>query len=364
MHELENVTLSRRTALGMIGAALLAPKGAIAAERPYFAIDAMAPSELGFDGRVAARAGMSAAVVDLQVPVRDAVAIGKELARWRQALAAPGRSCDLVLRDGDFDQAIADGRCGIVLACQDPAILGTPDAIGNRNVDALKCYHDQGMRVLQLSYTDRSMLGDGYRETTDAGLSHLGEKIIDAMNQLGMVIDVSHCGDRTTNEAIRRSQRPIAITHAGARALFASGRNKSDETIRLLADRGGFFGVFNMTMWLTDRPMSSVENIVDHMMHVRNVGGSGIVGFGSDFRVPGDKRPQPEKVADMQSWVDANNGFPGGEGMHGHMSASDMDGPDKMLVLQRALEKRKLPAAEVEAILGLNFRRVFRDVCG
>jgi membrane dipeptidase len=179
-----------------------------------------------------------------------------------------------------------------------------------------------------------------------------------------MLIDTSHGSEKTTLDAIALSSRPMAVTHAGCYSLFPDKRNKSDRVIRALADKGGYMGIYNMTMWMTSARTSSVETIVDHIDHAVKVGGIDLVGFGSDHEVSGDPRPQPEKVRSMQEFVDRNKGWPGGEPMNGHVTASDMDGPDRMQVLADALARRHYSDAAIEKILGGNFVRVFGAACG
>src|SRR5262249_16270920 len=132
------------------------------------------------------------------------------------------------------------GKLGIILACQDASIQDASTAsVNDYNIQNLDRFYNLGLRVLQITHNERNGLGDSFREKTNAGLSRLGEKVVDAMNRFGMLIDVSHCGDRTTMDAIRLSKKPCAITHAGCRALCPTLRNKTDEQIRALAQKGG-----------------------------------------------------------------------------------------------------------------------------
>jgi membrane dipeptidase len=184
------------------------------------------------------------------------------------------------------------------------------------------------------------------------------------MNALGMLIDLSHCGDRTTLEAIRLSTKPCAVTHAGCRALYPTLRNKTDEAIRALAEKGGYFGVFNMSNWLTDRNKSSVDDVVDHIDHVVKLGGIDLAGFGSDHPVLGDDTPQEEKVRGLQGYVERNPGLPGAEPLHGHVTVTELDSPKRMEVLAGALARRGYKDGDIEKVLGGNFARVFGSVCG
>jgi membrane dipeptidase len=165
-------------------------------------------------------------------------------------------------------------------------------------------------------------------------------------------------------QAIAQSARPVAVTHSGCYSLFPDKRNKSDQVIRALADKGGYMGIYNMTMWMTRESMSSVETIVDHIDHAVKVGGIDLVGFGSDHEVMGDPRSQAEQVKSMQDFVDRNKGWPGGVPMNGHVTAGDINRPDRMRILADALGRRRYSDDAIERILGGNFVRVFTAACG
>jgi membrane dipeptidase len=318
-----------------------------------------------FDPRPALRAGLTGVVLDLRVDARDMPKAVAELDRWQTAFAAPDSPFCCILKAADFARAKATNRFAVVLNSQDASILGTPTvANGPENLDALAMFYGKGLRVLQLTYTSNNGLGTGYADAYDAGLARLGVEVVKEMNRLGMLIDTSHSSEKTTLDAISLSSRPMAVTHAGCYSLFPDKRNKSDRVIRALADKGGYMGIYNMTMWMTSARTSSVETIVDHIDHAVKIGGIDLVGFGSDHEVCGDPRPQPEKVQSMQEFVDRNKGWPGGEPMNGHVTASDLDGPDRMHVLADALARRRYSDAAIEKILGGNFVRVFGGACG
>ena len=317
-----------------------------------------------FDPHAALQAGLTGVVLDLRTEVRDMPNAIAELDRWQEAFAAADSPFYCVLEGADFARAKQLNRFAIVLNSQDASILGPPMAAnGPENLQALAVFHSKGLRVLQLTYTSNNGLGTGYADAYDAGLARLGMEVVQEMNRLGMLIDTSHCSEKTTLDAISRSSRPIAVTHAGCYSLFPDKRNKSDKVIRALAAKGGYMGIYNMTMWMTSRARSSVETIVDHIDHAVKIGGIDLVGFGSDHEVLGDPRPQPEKVESMQEFVTRNKGWPGGEPMNGHVTASDLDGADRLHVLADALGRRRYSDAAIEKILGANFLRVFGAAC-
>ena len=357
--------ITRRTFLGA-AAALAATRLAWSDEPPLpLAIDTLTPDGPFFDPREAVTAGLSAAVIDIRGFPRNFAMATQALAEWSAAFQREGSGFLKVLRAADVEEARRLGKLGVILACQDAAILDSSTfSVNDRNLDNLRFFHTLGLRVLQLTHNDRNAIGDSYRERSDAGLSLLGERLVAEMNAAGMLIDLSHCGDRTTLEAIRLSQRPAAVTHSGCRALFPTGRNKTDEVIRALAERGGYFGVFSMSVWLTDRDKPSVDDVVDHLDHVVKVGGIDLAGFGSDGPVLFDDTPPEIVLQGHRGFYRRNQGLPGSEREPKHVVVPDLNTPKRMQVLADALKRRGYKADAVEKVLGGNFLRVFREVCG
>ena len=328
-------------------------------------IDTLSLEAPSFDPRPAIAAGLTGVVLDLMAYPRTAETATAELDKWSAAFAAENSPYRAILKAADFRTAKEQKAFAIVLASQDAGILGTPlYANGTENIDTLHTLYGKGLRVLQLTYTTNNGLGGGYSDIYDGGLARLGIAAVTEMNRLGMLIDTSHSGEKTTLEAIRLSSRPVAATHAGCYSLYPDKRNKSDKVIRALADKGGYMGIYNMTMWMTRGPTSSVETIVDHVDHAVKIGGIDLVGFGSDHVIMGDHRTQADKVKEMTNFVGRNKGFPGGEPMNGHVTANDLDGPDRMYVLAKALDRRGYRSEAIEKILGANFVRVFGGACG
>jgi len=312
-------------------------------------------------------AGMTATIVDMSLaPPRNYPNALQAIAEWQPVFRRPDSRLLPVLRADDLRRAKSERKLGIVLASQDAQILGASTySVNDQNLDNLEVFYVQGLRVLQLTHNERNALGDSYREPGNAGLSILGQRVVERMNELGMLIDLSHCGDRTTAEAIALSKKPCAITHAGCRAVYPTGRNKPDEHLRALADKGGVFGVFNMSVWLTRKPKVALDDLLAHVDHAVKVAGVEHVGFGSDGGVlrasEGD-----EKLAlkGFGRFVTRNKGLPGSEQMPQHLHVAEVAGPDRMLRLAEGLERRGYKAADIEKILGGNFARLLRETLG
>lgn len=374
--------IDRRTAIkygvaGLAAAATLPIRAqpAVAAERESTGtreryrratvIDSLVAGDDSMDPAQAVAAGMTAIVLDVSIYPRTFENATTEIGRWNTLLQRPHTLYMRVLCGADITAAKAASRLGVILACQDASILGTATySVNEDNIKALEGFHAAGLRVLQITHNERNALGDSYQEKTNAGLSRLGEAVVTAMNRLGMLVDLSHCGDRTTLDAVKLSSRPCAITHAGCRALYDTGRCKRDEIIRALADKGGYFGVFNMSMWLTDRRTVSVDTVVDHIQHVANVAGIEHVGFGSDGPLE-PKRDLAKYLKGMTAYVERTRGVPGSERLPGnHVVVPELDSVQRMERLAWGLSRRKYSDDAIEKIIGGNFARIFSEACG
>jgi len=344
---------------------MLAQDPIAATYRNAIVLDTLTFVEPTFNPAPALAAGLTGGVLDIVVPTRDFEHAVPSLDAWNRAFHRPGSRLMPILKGADFAEAKRLRKFAIVLNCQDASILGTPTyANGPDNIDNLHFLYGKGLRVLQLTYTGNNGLGSGYSEIEDGGLARLGLAVTEEMNKLGMLVDVSHSSENTTLDAIAHSTRPIAVTHSGCFSLYPDKRNKSDLVIRKLADKGGYMGIYNMTLWMTTQPTSSVETICDHIDHAVKIGGIDLPGFGSDHEVLGDARPQAVKVASMQDFAARNKGFPGGEPIEHHVTASDLDGPDRLRVIAESLDRRKYTSSGIEKILGGNFVRTFTGACG
>jgi membrane dipeptidase len=328
-------------------------------------VDTLTNDGPGFDAGQALDAGLSAAVVDLPIFPRNMPSAMRALEAWRDAFAKPETRYVKVLKAADLEGAKRERKFGVILSCQDAAILDSSTAsVNDYNIQNLKRYHELGLRVLQLTHNERNGLGDSFREKTNAGLSRLGEKVVAAMNELRMIIDVSHCGDTTTDEAIKLSKQPCAITHAGCRALYPTLRNKTDAQIRAVSERGGIFGVFNMSLWLTTRPTTSVDDVVAHLDHAVKVGGIDHVTFGSDGPVLVNPTPEDQQLKGMRGYAERNLGLPGAERIPNHVLVRELNSPRRLYVLADALSRKGYKADGIEKIIGGNFVRFLREVCG
>ncbi|MGH8867452.1 MAG: dipeptidase [Actinomycetes bacterium] len=151
-------------------------------------------------------------------------------------------------------------------------------------VDRLDVLYGFGVRQIGIAYSEANTLGSGLKERGDGGLTYFGERAVERMNKLGIAIDVSHSGDRTSQEVIEKSTKPIFITHAGSREVWPTNRMKPDSVIRACAERGGVLGLEAAphTTLSPEHPRHTLESVMDHFTHCVDLVGIEHVAFGPD----------------------------------------------------------------------------------
>ena len=179
----------------------------------------------------------------------------------------------------EMRQAKKEGKMGILFATQDAACLDGDYAY-------LTIMDQLGYKVMGLTYSESNMLGDGCGERTreERGLSFFGLDVVKEMNRLGIIVDLAHCGDATTMDALKVSETPCLFTHANVRAISDSSRNKTDEQIQAMAESGGVMGITALPRMVNnDLRAATLEGVLDHIDYVVNLVGVDHVGVAGDF---------------------------------------------------------------------------------
>ncbi|HEY0942657.1 MAG TPA: membrane dipeptidase [Steroidobacter sp.] len=250
----------------------------------------------------------------------------------------------LVDTAADLDRAKAQRKVAVIMGLQNSEHF--------RKKEDVKAFYQLGQRCSQLTYNSQNLLGSGSTERVDGGLSDFGVEIVKAMNEVGMLVDVSHCGDQTTLDAIEVSPVPIAITHSNCRGIFNHPRLKTDEAIRKLAAKGGVMGITGVRMFVRDREPTTIEHIVDHIEHVVKLTSIEHVGIGSDADLNGyDDMPEDQSKM-LRAAYKASYGF------RDKIDIEGFDHPQKVFDLTEALFRRGYSEQNIIAILGGNFRRL------
>ena len=245
----------------------------------------------------------------------------------------------------DFGKVVAGGKIGMILGSENSAHFQTLDDIDR--------YYQLGQRLSQLTYNSRNLIGSGATERSDGGLSDYGVSVVEKMNSIGMAIDLSHCGDRTTLDALSLSKRPVLITHSVARRLNPSHpRTKSDEAIRKMARTGGVMGIAYLRVFIRDREPTTIEHALDHFEHVIRLVGIDYVAIGSDIALYGYDSLPREYVEATKS-----NLKPGTYKFREKDDIEGLNHPKRIYDLTEGLIRRGYNDSDISLILGGNAKR-------
>jgi membrane dipeptidase len=255
----------------------------------------------------------------------------------------------------DLDAAAQRGVIGLIYYLQNVTLIGD-------NLKNLEDHRDKGIRIIQLTYNMRNLVGDGCLERQNSGLSTFGVELVARMNEMGLLVDLSHCGDETTIDGIRTSKKPVAITHSACKALFAHPRNKTDETLRALAERGGVIGIFQINPYIGGKERNTLDDFLAHIDHAVKVAGVEHVGIGSDRehrRIP-DTPEQKQRLIDELSRLRPVNAA----SFRWPFFIAELNHPRRMETIASGLAKKGYNADAVDKILGRNFYRLLKDTIG
>ena len=278
--------------------------------------------------------------------------------KWDAFVAAHKDVFLKVVSSADLTEAKRSGRVGFIYNFQNTTPFGW-------DLRKLKTFVAMGVRQIQLCHDRRNFVADAGRETTNAGLSRFGREVVEALNAHRVVIDLSHAGDRSAQEAIALSSSPVIFSHSGCYALCPHPRNVSDRSIRLAAERGGVFCVYNQSAWLTKDPVISMDHYLAHVEHVIKIGGVDHVGMGTDGDAVDMTAMRPDEIERHQRAFDEDvKVFPQLTWKVKHMRVPELSHPQRLLHLARALDRRGYKSGVIEKILGGNYVRVFKEVVG
>lgn len=181
-----------------------------------------------------ARGGLAAATVTVGVWEDFPEAIDAVIG-WRRLIERNADLATVVRSSTEIARAESEGRVGLLLGFQNSNFVGD-------RLDRLEAFYDLGVRVVQLTYNNATHAAAGCYEETDGGLTRFGTNLVAELNRLGMLVDLSHVGDRSSADTIEASSAPVAFTHANPRDLYDHPRNKPTWLLRKLAERGGVIG--------------------------------------------------------------------------------------------------------------------------
>ena len=282
----------------------------------------------------------------------------KNIAHWNSQIAAHPDFLLQVRRAADIAEAKRTRRLGLIYGFQDATPLG-------EDLERIETFWNLGVRIFQLTYNRRNLVGEGCLESANAGLSDFGRKFIARLNARRALVDLSHAGERTTVEAIAASQQPVAISHTGCAALSPNPRNKTDQELRTLAEKGGYVGIYLMP-FLRSQGQPMAEDVLRHIEHAVDVCGEDHVGIGSDGTIsPVDVTPEfKKKFAEEVNERHKLGISAPGEDANVYTFVPDLNVADRFHRVAELLSGHKYSDARIGKILGGNFARLLREVWG
>ena len=277
----------------------------------------------------------------------------ERMARWNGFIASNSKYLERIDLSEKLDTIHTAEKIGLMLSLQ--------NSIHFDKVEDVELFYELGQRVSQLTYNSANRLGCGAFEDQDTGLTEFGAAIIRRMNETGMAVDVSHCGDRTTLEAIEVSQEPVLITHAACRALNSGyARAKTDEAIKKAAAKGGVIGIPMLRFMVRNREPVTIEHFLDHIDHVAKLVGGKHVGIGSDQNLDTSDalsiewRKRRLKNAHPKYRAHTNQRY--------QFSIDGLNHSRRTFDITEGLIRRNYSDSQIKLVLGENFKRVLKKV--
>ncbi len=376
----------RRQSRGAVGSAGMAREGAqggrppaqtdgAAIYRRAYAIDAMcfaAAPPRGYvqyltDDKIAAlrTSGLTAIAMNMTAGYDELsraeslfAAVRGRIVTWDRLVARHRDVFRKVETVSDLEDAKRSGRVGVIFCFQMSAPFGW-------DLAKLETFAEMGVRQIQLVDGRRNYLVDSCWEPANAGLSRFGFEAVAAMNAHGVIVDLSHVGERSALDVILASTRPVIFSHSGCLALCPHPRNVSDRNIRAMADRGGVFCVYNQSGWLTTDPTVSIDHYLAHVARVIDLGGEDHVGVGTEQDAVDMTAMRPDEVErHQQSFERRRKDFPQLTWTVRHMRVPELSHPRRLLHLADAMQARGHAPRVIEKVLGGNYRRVLSEVVG
>ncbi|PHP18731.1 peptidase M19 [Sphingobium sp. IP1] len=282
----------------------------------------------------------------------------REVAETDAQVRANSRDLMKILTAADIRRAKAEGKTGLIYGFQNGAMMG-------QDASRIDIFANLGVRIFQLTYNPANQLGDGSMAPGNRGLTPFGREVVARCNAQRVMVDLSHSGEQTCLEAARISKQPISINHTGCRAVTNLPRNKTDAELKLVADRGGFIGIYFMP-FLDLSGHARAEHVVAHIDHAVKLCGEDHVGIGTDGTVTqiDDLKAYEAVLAKEIAARQAAGISAKGERPDTYPFVVDLRGPDQFRKLVGLLRAKGYSTARIEKILGGNFLAYAETIWG
>lgn len=272
------------------------------------------------------------------------------LSGWHRRFREEADTVLQVRTTDDIRKAAETGRAGVILGWQNISPI-------ENDLERLEVFRVLGIRIVQIAYNVRNLVANGCYEPNDDGLSTFGLRAVEKLNEMGMLIDLSHVGDRSSRDAIEASERPVAFTHIGLREYSDHPRNKPAELIRACVERGGVVGANAFPSFLPGKWDADLEEYLDSLERLVEVAGVANVGIASDFcegrdmpfwdylrRIHGTTATVPPEVPDPNPRI------------------KGLAGSHELPRIAEGLSARGYADDDIAAVMGGNWLRLFDEV--
>jgi membrane dipeptidase len=276
------------------------------------------------------------------------VTIGSDfsnIARWNRLIEVSSYLVHCKTAD-DMKKAYREGKIGIIYNLQDGSFM-------ERDLENLEILYNLGFRIIQLTYNLRNLIGDGCTERKGAGLSHHGVVVVKKMNELGIIVDLSHCCYTTTMDAIEISQRPVAFTHSFCKAVYDHDRGKEDDLLKALAENDGYMGILTLPVFLTPDGNDSFDVFLRHLEHACTILGPERVGIGTDW--VGGAEDIPFRLQEIRNKENRKSGWRPEHGLRPGVTIGKMKSFLDWSYITESLLCGEFSDDEVKGFIGLNF---------
>ena len=300
-------------------------------------------------------AGSGITAINVTVSADTFEASTRNIALWTGEVDRYPTLLAIVRRHSDIARAKKENTLGLILGFQNTEML-------ERDLSRLEVFHRLGIRIIQLTYNDRNIIGDGCLEPGDAGLSAFGRQVVERMNALGIAVDLSHCGTQTTADGIATSTRPPLITHSGCREVYRHPRSKEDRELKAMADKGGVIGIYFMPFIGQGAGAPTIDMLMRQINHAIKVCGVDHVGIGSDLSITPIEET-PEYVREHQAFVASrtSRGISAPDESR-PLFIPELNHPRRLEGVVRGLMKHGQSSSVIEKVIGGNFHRVLKEI--
>lgn len=291
--------------------------------------------------------------------------VGNGLEAWDHTVASIGQVnqviadnddvCTKALSAGDIRTAKAAGKLAFIFNCQDTSLVGP-------ELDRIATLKGLGVRIVQLTYNNRNLSGDGCLEPANGGLSKLGRATIARIEKERLLLDLSHSGQRTVAEGIQAATRPMTISHTGCRDLHDNPRNQYDAELRACAQKGGVVGIYWMPFLVANGKPTGAD-LVRHMEHAVRICGEDHVSIGTDnilYKTPIDDKAREQQKQFYERRSKAGIAAPG-EGPDIFNIVAEWDSHMRFRLLADGLSRAGWSSARIDKVLGGNLMRLYQE---